>query len=158
MKSRDALRELAEGVSSQDIFDQYRDRYGRHASREMARRYGVTQRTIQRALSGQTRNPKFTRSERFQADMAAEAVRNIHVAHVGTVQVLYQGRDEGPRSIGTVSFDADEDLADVIDALARGAWDEAGDAFDAAVIEQYGDESLADALTIGDYEDGLSFE
>lgn len=155
--SADALRALAERAPTGSLLNTYRERYGRRASREIARRYGVSQRTAQRALRGETRNPKFMRTERAQADTAAAAVRGIHVAHAGTVEVRYpaDNRDEGSRSIGDVFLDP-ADLDEVADWLASEDWDEAGNALDAAILEQYG--GLGRTLAIDDYTDGLSFD
>jgi hypothetical protein len=153
--SADALRALAERTSPADLLNTYRERYGRHASREIARRYGVSQRTAQRALRGETRNPKFMRTERARADTAAAAVRGIHVAHAGTVEVAYANRDEGSRSIGDVFLDP-ADLDEVADWLASEDWDEAGNALDAVILDQYG--GLGRTLQISDYTDGLSFD
>lgn len=150
--SGEVLRSMG---TREDIFDEYRERYGRHASREIARRYGVSQRTVQRAMRGETRHPKFAESEKFKADRAARAVRRIHVAHAGHVAVSYSGRDEGTRDIGDVQF-GPGDLDDVIEALDRGDFDDAGDALDAAILDVYG--GLGNALTIDEYEDGLSFD
>ena len=157
MKARDALRNLLQQGSFRDVLDRYRERYGRGASRQLASRYGVTQRTAQRALRGDTRSPKFTRSEKFQADRAADAVRHIHTAHAGEVSLVYDGdRDEGQRDIGDRDFD-EGDLDEVAERLEAEDWDAAGDAMDAAILNQYG--GLGDSnLTISDYETGLSFD
>lgn len=156
MKSSEALRDLAGRGSWQDTVSRYRERYGRHASREIARRYGVTQRTVQRAMKGETRSPKFAQTDKWRADRAADAVRNISIAHAGHVQVSYEGHDQGPRYIGDVQF-GPEDLNKVIEALERENFEDAGDAMDAAILDQY-EGGLGDVLTIDDYTDGLTFD
>ena len=155
MKSSDALRNLAGRVSLQDVLDSFRERYGKRASREIANRYGVTMRTAQRALKGETRAPKFAATEKFAADVAAAQVRQIRTAHVGEVTVEYDGEDAGSRVIGDVEFE-EGDLDEVADHLQNGDWDAAGEALDAAILDQYG--GLGGTLTISDYETGLSFD
>lgn len=158
MKSSDALRNLGGNASLQDVLSYYRDRYGRGASRALADRYGVTQRTAQRALRGDTRSPKFAATEKFQGDSAAAAVRRIHVAHAGDVSVEYDGNDDGQRYIGDVEL-SDADREDIAGHL-RGDepdWEAAGDAMDEAILENWCS-GLSNALTISDYETGLTFD
>lgn len=161
-QSRDTLQGLAGRPSVQDSLGGFREQYGRHASREIAARYGVSQRTAQRALRGETRAPKFTESPQYQADQsaaagrrAAAAVRGISTVHAGHVSVEYDGRDEGIRDIGDV-FLSPADLDEIAGYLENEDWDQAGDALDAAILDQYG--GLGSALTIEDFRDGLSFD
>ena len=161
MKSKDALREFAERQGWRAVLDRYRDRYGKRASRELANRYGVSQRTAQRALKGDTRSPKFTQTNKFKKDQAADAVRSINVAHAGHVQVSYDDKAQGSRNIGD-RYLGDEAIDAIVDQLTEGEddaepnWEAAGNELDAAILDQYG--GLSSALAIEDYEDGLTFD
>jgi len=158
MRSGDVFRTLGSGADLRSVLDSFRARYGRGASRQIARQFGVSQRTAQRALKGDTKNPKFAATDKFSGQRAANALRDVHVAHAGRVSVKYtaEDRDEGDRNIGDRQF-GPEDLDEAVSWLEEGEWDKAGDAFDKALLNQYGG-GTGQALTIDDYTEGLTFD
>lgn len=128
-------------VSDTEVYQSYRDAYGRHASRELAADMGVSTRTARRALSGATGRRQFTTGPRFaeaKAEIVAERVEGIAPITPGRVEVFYAGKTAGYRTIGPQSLAGHPSLPAITRALQRGDQASASDLIGGAVMDVYG--------------------
>jgi hypothetical protein len=156
---REELERLGQAGELGDVLDGFRERYGRHASREAAREFGVSQRTIQRAMRGDTRAPKFADTDQYRNATAAARIRSADSVSGGRVSVEYDGRDEGERTLPDFDMTGDfrTALEHVADLVEQGEYELAEEELSKAMLNEYED-GLGENLDITDFIDGLRFE
>jgi hypothetical protein len=156
---REELERLGQAGELGDVLDGFRERYGRHASREAAREFGVSQRTVQRAMRGDTHAPKFTGTDQYRNATAANRIRSASSVSAGRVSVVYDGRDEGDRTLPDLDMTGDfrDALEHMADLVEQGEYEAAEEALSEALLNGYED-GLGENLDITDFIDGLRFE
>lgn len=128
-------------VSDVEVYQSYRDVYGRHASRQLAADMGVSQRTARRALSGAAGRRQFTERAPFaeaKAEIIGERVESLAPIVPGRVEVFYAGKSAGYRTIGPQNLGGHPALPAISRALAAGNQTRAAELINGAVMDVYG--------------------
>lgn len=159
MNFRQIVNDLVRTARIDHVQAAIRAEHGKGATRWIAERAGISQRTARRWMSSA---PPPTRAGAIVALIAGEAIAAARIRtathiSVGAVAVEYDGADEGTRVIGELDVTGfmDNELDNCAAALEEGDWDAAADAFSDAVIAGYS-EGLQDTLSVFDYQDGVS--
>lgn len=144
------IGKVGKPASVREAMDDYRAEHGRHASRALADRFGVSQRTAQRWLKGEQRpggkagtapareaERKITRSVN-RPRAAARHIRGAQTIHVGTVYLRASSKS-GPRNVGDlrVTPDMRAELDRVADLIEAGDLDAADRAMQGVILTGY---------------------
>lgn len=146
-KFRNIIGKVGRPANLREAMDEYRAEHGRHASRAIADRFGVSQRTAQHWLKGDQRpggkagtapareaERKITQSvDRNRA--AARHFRAAQTIHVGTVHLRASSKS-GPHNVGDlrVTPDMRAELDRAADLIERGELDAADRAMQGVIL------------------------
>lgn len=175
-KFRQVVSKIGRPATLREAMDEYRAEHGRHASRVLADRFGVSQRTAQRWLKGEQRpGGKSGTARAAEAEQritravdrnrsAARHVRGAQTVHVGTV-FLRVSKDYGPRNVGDlrVTPDMRAELDRVADLIEAGELDAADRAMQGVILTGYfgkgnvGSRMAHESMGIDDYGDLFDF-
>lgn len=149
-KFRELVSKVGKPANVREAMDEYRAEHGRHASRAIADRFGVSQRTAQRWLKG-TQRPGGRASTRKARELeqritqavdrpraAARHIREAQTIHVGKVYLRASSKS-GPRNVGDlrVTPDMRAELDRVADLIEAGNLDAADLAMQGVILTGY---------------------
>ena len=173
MKFMDAVKSrIGRPDSDREALGALREEHGRHTSRYLADRLGVSVRQAQRYLRGDIRRVSSERSTLIRGAvdnnrLAAQRIRNARIVSVGKVSAVSKskGTSTGSRSIGVLTIDATmrQELDRAAADLEAGNVREAEEAISAAILGGYGvakggnRDSARGAIEIDDYSSGINF-
>lgn len=168
MRFIDAMSQLGEQLTAEEVMDAVREEHGRGSSRWLSEQLGISQRQARRYLSGQVRRPPATRASDIRSQIptgrrAARRLRDLRTILAPRVPVISKssGNPDGTRRIGTVAVTAE--LREALDEAARllEEGDAAGaeDAFSTGLLNAYGGRGggVGQYLSIEDYS-GMDFD